>query len=320
MNRQELLTKLAMELAEWPTAKTLKVRLVDGAGSYLKVPSHSNAPNDFSYEEYLAERERAINKPRWTAAPEWARWLAQDGHGRWSWHEYKPLLDREDGAWVSAGRMAFATPSVMPAGHDWTKTLEPKSEVTGMFYAINKQTKEHHLAGNNPHYLSAEYELVEADTDGWIPFPGGECPLPLDARCDVKVSGSGIPTMNVTVREHPWWGVTHYRPIFAAAPKAPEWDGEGLPFIGAKIRRVIDYEEVTVVAAKIGREGKICVRDAQGYIGIFHWNEFEPLVSEVQRLTDEAMELIGAELDDFGSVHGVVHRMIAAGYRKTGEA
>ena len=71
---------------------------------------------------------------------------------------------------------------------------------------------------------------------------------------------------------------------------------------------------------KPGREGKICVRDAQGYIGIFHWNEFEPLVSEVQRLTDEAMELIGAELDDFGNVHGVVRRMIAAGYRKKGEA
>ena len=77
MNRQELLTKRAMEWAEWPFL---------GGGGY------SHAPGlPVVYEaDYLAERTRLINKPSWDDAPDGVQWMAQDKDGSWSWFFEKP--------------------------------------------------------------------------------------------------------------------------------------------------------------------------------------------------------------------------------------
>ena len=84
MNREELLTKLAMELAEWPkSAQEAKGSLPHGF--YLRTgdvyyPTSEAGGFFFSRKQWLAERERLINKPSWDDAPEW------DGEG-----DYPPV-------------------------------------------------------------------------------------------------------------------------------------------------------------------------------------------------------------------------------------
>ena len=60
-----------------------------------------------------------------------------------------------------------------------------------MIYAINRQTKEHRVVTSNglvcekEWYTAHGWLLRQADADGWIPWEGGECPLPDDARIKV---------------------------------------------------------------------------------------------------------------------------------------
>jgi len=34
-------------------------------------------------------------KPSWENAPLWAKWLAQDYHGNWSWFRNKPRIEQK---------------------------------------------------------------------------------------------------------------------------------------------------------------------------------------------------------------------------------
>lgn len=66
-------------------------------------------------------------KPSWNDAPEWARWLAQDANGCWSWYEAKPYAEAALGWWGGVGR---AQPSsrrgAFPPGGKWWTTLEER--------------------------------------------------------------------------------------------------------------------------------------------------------------------------------------------------
>lgn len=61
-----------------------------------------------------------MTKPSWNDAPRWAKWLTQNSHGMWVWHEKEPelrelpSLQPTDGAkvlktWASSGQWAIAT-------------------------------------------------------------------------------------------------------------------------------------------------------------------------------------------------------------------
>lgn len=110
MDRQEILTNLAMEMAEWPEQM-----------SYI---------NGFCEEEWLAERERLIGKPSWDDAPVWANWLAQDHKGHWWWLDSRPFMMITASEWqiISGTIKCIASYGATPAGHDWRHTLEKRPD------------------------------------------------------------------------------------------------------------------------------------------------------------------------------------------------
>lgn len=58
-------------------------------------------------------------QPDWSTAPEWARYVAMDGNGRWYWYENRPLPGMD--AWNEQhGRLEAATATGLPA---WERTL-----------------------------------------------------------------------------------------------------------------------------------------------------------------------------------------------------
>lgn len=127
MTRDELLTKLAMELGEWPGTESEtqeKEHLAcDWVFSFsreqwIAVP-HQEAGN-ITMEEWLAERERLINKPRWSDAPDWATHFEQDHQGTWFWL----LLDKN----MRCEKYKIATYGSVPQGHPWGITLESRPQ------------------------------------------------------------------------------------------------------------------------------------------------------------------------------------------------
>jgi len=59
-------------------------------------------------------------KPDWKDAPEWARWLAQDGNGVWFWYSTKPKVIQGDDRWSYGG--TYKRAYVDTKG--WKKSLE----------------------------------------------------------------------------------------------------------------------------------------------------------------------------------------------------
>lgn len=53
-----------------------------------------------------------------------------------------------------------------------------------MKYLVNRETKEHAVYEGHPE--TDRWRIVEADSEGWIPWHGGECPLPDDAKTEIK--------------------------------------------------------------------------------------------------------------------------------------
>lgn len=66
------------------------------------------------------------DKPKWSDAPEWAMWLAQDPDGHWFWFHFEPVFDGLSG-WMAAPdeqvqQIYYAHKSTRPASAK--KTLE----------------------------------------------------------------------------------------------------------------------------------------------------------------------------------------------------
>lgn len=121
MNRDELLTRLAMELAEWPTSHQHIKPQGNGWRGYNNYAFPDS--DGISRQEWLAERERLINKPSWDDAPEWADKLLQQDFGDWYWFVGNAQM-RSDGWNIFGGCWAHASKGAIPAGHDWRETLE----------------------------------------------------------------------------------------------------------------------------------------------------------------------------------------------------
>jgi hypothetical protein len=99
-----------------------------------------------------------------------------------------------------------------------------------MKYLVNRKTKEHKAATREDLMLikdfgtnSDVFDLVEADSEGWIPHTGTECPLPDDAKCEVKF-GNGV-TIIWQPADRCWWNnsaLKAYRPILTEKVQEPE--------------------------------------------------------------------------------------------------
>lgn len=90
-----------------------------------------------------------------------------------------------------------------------------------MKYLVNRETKEHLIIDENligKHYR--HWNIVEADSEGWIPWSGGECPLPDNHQYEVtEIDGEIIKYLS-RPQTHSWGingarRISAYRPILA---------------------------------------------------------------------------------------------------------
>lgn len=87
-----------------------------------------------------------------------------------------------------------------------------------MKYLVNRQTKEHvHYESHLP--IGTLWDVVEADDEGWIPWSGGECPLPNDCAVWVKINNDEYGEDFAGVWNWSDYPPTAYRPILETAEK-----------------------------------------------------------------------------------------------------
>jgi hypothetical protein len=107
-----------------------------------------------------------------------------------------------------------------------------------MKYLINRKTKEHKVLNDDMVWRHDDWQLVGADSEGWIKHTGTECPLPDDVRCEyimrshgksITVKGSGILDWS---QGNEVYHITHYRPILEQAEPtpAPQYDPRSVSF------------------------------------------------------------------------------------------
>jgi hypothetical protein len=86
-----------------------------------------------------------------------------------------------------------------------------------MKYLINRKTKEHYVYGeDSPMPIPfRDWALVQADSEGWIPFSGDKCPLPDDVRCDLKFDTGRISSGAFLASKWEWNSpyIAYYRPF-----------------------------------------------------------------------------------------------------------
>ncbi len=205
-----------------------------------------------------------------------------------------------------------------------------------MFYAINKQTKEHRICRPelSDHMLqpaimvNADERTVEADADGWIPWDGGECPLPDGAKCEIK-DDKGRVYKDVETPHSVMWlpdgstiKITAYRPILDAErePEAPAWDGSGLPPVGAECeyfwQEGNEYRKGIVL---VHHGDAAVIRDAEGWVfaGCFAL-QLRPIRSEEDKTVEDMADIMrGTSVQITGNQQAeIASALYRAGYRK----
>ena len=146
-----------------------------------------------------------------------------------------------------------------------------------MKYLVNRETKEHVKKGLAPLWLdeSPDWKVVEADPEGWIPWSGGECPLPDDCEYAFRFRSNDGSKNTQTAFKMRWEhkggmdDVTAYRPIlsetaeketlkhfkaYGATLKAPEaYIGGGeVPIVFDRLRNAVEAaESIHAIIAEI---------------------------------------------------------------------
>lgn len=158
----ETLTKLAMELTEWPKPESVPLlscnenarRLKKDGICWMKIRLDLKVPGVLAETEeghiaestWKARRAELINEPDDADAPGWAKWKAQDADGEWGWFEDEPVpVDR---CWVLDGthkmlEIGTLPVGTLPAGHDWRDTLkrvERDTELPPAVFPLNSES------------------------------------------------------------------------------------------------------------------------------------------------------------------------------------
>lgn len=218
-----------------------------------------------------------------------------------------------------------------------------------MIYAINRRTKEHSVV---PDCMiippSSDHRLFEADDNGWIPWHGGECPLPDGALTDVKHQDGDVflgSRARAMGSAHDWshthgdGSIVAYRPILDAKPEvtyckgcgdvgisafgdpcpvcdepeAPAWDGEGLPPVGERCEMLAAGWEEVFIAGKDSKGRIIAEVTASGMlIPSGNAERFRPIRTEEDRAVEE-MRAVTQNSHDAPTFY---HALYRAGYRK----
>lgn len=162
--------------------------------------------------------------------------------------------------------------------------------------------------------LAASKEMIinKPDSDGWISWCGGECPVDGDVVVDVKFRAQGQADLDGDVADNFRWehfsngaDVVAYR-LHKSEHQKPEWDGEGLPPVGCECE-IVDKDgllryghgESGEVIAHI--ENTSVIRMSYG-LGCFNAGFLRPIRSEADKNRDEAIRQLSHSLRSYGSV------------------
>lgn len=202
-----------------------------------------------------------------------------------------------------------------------------------MIYAIHKTTKEHRAISAHTRCGADEWRYAEADPDGWIEWHGGECPLPDDVKCEVKLKDGWTSEARAGDFATGRWmdpffafgeGIIAYRPILDADTKPeppfsrdlginalaerPLWDGESWPpSEGARVevREANDHSFMFATVRAIGmlkERTRIAVTTDCGKLLTYHGTHgkhglmVRPIRSEEDRAVDAMVEGVRNEL------------------------
>ena len=127
ITRNELLTKLAIECATWDEANSIAVH-----SKCLKDNQQEGCPG-FSKEEWIAERERLLNKPDWPDAKE-LKWRAMDEGGLYCFFSVMPVATPHCNEWLFGEKdvecllLESIKAIAIPEGYDWRKSLEERTK------------------------------------------------------------------------------------------------------------------------------------------------------------------------------------------------
>lgn len=124
MTKQELLTRLAKECATWEES----ISILDNIACSYWV---RGIPYGITMSDWLAERERLLNKPQWRYAPRNACALVFDDFTKqWEWCYSTPALFKMASGgetWLKTDYTLFASEAIaIPAGYDWRESLEER--------------------------------------------------------------------------------------------------------------------------------------------------------------------------------------------------
>lgn len=109
--------------------------------------------------------------------------------------------------------------------------------------------------------LAASKEMIinNPDSDGWISWCGGECPVDGDVVVDVKFRAQGQADLDGDVADNFRWehfsngaDVVAYR-LHKSEHQKPEWDGEGLPPVGCRVEYTCNQPDLGHPAIEAGK-------------------------------------------------------------------
>ena len=133
-----------------------------------------------------------------------------------------------------------------------------------MKYLVNRETKEHQIASeivasSMERYpgFAQDWQLVEADDEGWIPWSGGECPLPDECKCQIELQDGERPLPEPS-RRWEWarnigeFTIAAYRPILSetAEKEEPRRHGRTIAYIPETPANVFDRLKSAIAASE----------------------------------------------------------------------
>lgn len=188
-----------------------------------------------------------------------------------------------------------------------------------MKYLVNRQTKEHKVATPLAESIIKGYpdfkddwQLVEADSEGWIPWSGGECPLPENALVCICVVGhryrGSSPAANYN------WGaragIEYYRPILAEQEPDNHLSEEATRAINETFRRRTDEARLATEHLTHCRN-KGCFNDAVGGV---YCTEHGPAQAEGTPSVFDRLKSAVAASESIPGIIAEIDAMLPDGY------
>lgn len=146
------------------------------------------------------------------------------------------------------------------------------------------------------------------DSDGWISWCGGECPVDGDVVVDVKFRAQGQADLDGDVADNFRWehfsngaDVVAYR-LHKSKHQKPQWNGEGLPPVGCECEYETKFNGWQPVRIELIKSEGIAftwLANSEAYngldcVGVQKAGSFRPIRSEADKKREEALNAMAA--------------------------